>query len=222
MRTTELTPSCRFTPEACAAELWRLDRALAEAPECGETTLVLVVIADGKIFGASVGDSGAWTCHREASFDLTAGQHAKPLLGSNAAHPVSFGPYFFNDRILIASPPGCRQEACRTILPWSSWIHRRSAKVETRSPRCDSGQESRGARLLEVAASPFDAAAAAKNAKPGRSDDSSRTLRAARSGNQVRLSDRVSMRNGSQPRDRRCQPRARVAPKPSNHRLRQA
>lgn len=93
----------RFTPEACAAELRRLDHALAETPGCGETTLVLVVIAGGSIFGASVGDSGVWACHPEASFDLTVGQQTKPLLGSDAAWPVPFGPHFFNDRILIAS-----------------------------------------------------------------------------------------------------------------------
>jgi serine/threonine protein phosphatase PrpC len=92
-----------LTPEACVAELRRLDQALDDNARCGETTTVLLVISSGRIFGASVGDSGIWTCHPEASFDLTASQHPKPLLGSGTARPVAFGPHFFNDRILIAS-----------------------------------------------------------------------------------------------------------------------
>jgi serine/threonine protein phosphatase PrpC len=92
-----------LTPEACAAELQRLDDAIDRDRQCGETTAVLLVISASTIFGASVGDSGVWTCHREASFDLTAAQHAKPLLGSGRASPITFGPHFFNDRVLVAS-----------------------------------------------------------------------------------------------------------------------
>jgi len=98
----EASPAA-LTPQACVAELLRLDHVLDRDPQCGETTAVVLVISAGTIFGASVGDSGVWTCHPEASFDLTARQSVKPLLGSGRAQPVPFGPHFFNDRILLAS-----------------------------------------------------------------------------------------------------------------------
>jgi serine/threonine protein phosphatase PrpC len=89
--------------DECVAELARLDRLLQHNSSCGETTGVLLVIRDGRFFGASVGDSGAWAVHREAAFELTENQHRKPLLGSGVARPVGFGPHYLNDRLLVAS-----------------------------------------------------------------------------------------------------------------------
>jgi serine/threonine protein phosphatase PrpC len=79
-----------------------MDRVLFEASS-GETTAVLLVVRDGRLYGASVGDSGVLVLTSEASFEPTRGQQRKPLLGSGAASPVGFGPFYFNDRVLVAS-----------------------------------------------------------------------------------------------------------------------
>lgn len=89
-------------PAECENELLRLDRLLYDASS-GETTAILVIVYSGRLYGASVGDSGVWALASEACFDLTKDQHRKPLLGSGAARPVGFGPFQFNDRVLVAS-----------------------------------------------------------------------------------------------------------------------
>lgn len=89
-------------PEQCVSELQRLDRLLYDASS-GEMTAILLVVRDRQLYGASVGDSGVLALATEASFDLTKDQHRGPLLGNGAARPVGFGPFHFNDRILVAS-----------------------------------------------------------------------------------------------------------------------
>jgi serine/threonine protein phosphatase PrpC len=69
----------------------------------GETTAVLLVVRDRQVYGASVGDSGAFALTTDACFELTDSQLRKPLVGSGSATPVGFGPFPFNDRILVAS-----------------------------------------------------------------------------------------------------------------------
>lgn len=98
---------CEFRPlhgpSDCVRELRRLDEELFSDAACGESTAVLLVVRAGKAFGASVGDSGVWALTADAIFDLTRSQHRKPLVGSGMAEPVGFGPFFFNDRLLVAS-----------------------------------------------------------------------------------------------------------------------
>lgn len=65
--------------------LFRLDRELMER---GWTTAMMAVIHEGRIRGASVGDTKAWLV--ESGRELTARQEAKPLLGSGAAFPIAF------------------------------------------------------------------------------------------------------------------------------------
>lgn len=88
--------------DQCVAELLRLDRLLYDASS-GETTAILLIVRGGQLYGASVGDSGVWALASEACFDLTQDQHRKPLIGSGKAQPVGFGPFHFNDRVLVAS-----------------------------------------------------------------------------------------------------------------------
>lgn len=90
-------------PADCVDELRRLDNELSSDASRGESTAVLLILREGRVFGASVGDSGAWALTTEAIFDLTGRQHRKPLLGSGIAEPIGFGPFFFNDRLLVAS-----------------------------------------------------------------------------------------------------------------------
>jgi serine/threonine protein phosphatase PrpC len=92
--TTELQP-CNWT-----AWLEELDQQLQDT---GETTAVVAFCAQGEIFGASVGDSGAWLIHAAGYVDLTEHQRRKPLLGSGSALAVAFGPVRSNGRLLLAS-----------------------------------------------------------------------------------------------------------------------
>ena len=69
----------------------------------GQCTAVVVDISEGRVVGASVGDSGAWLLTGKAIVDLTENQHRKPLLGSDEAMPMGFGPIELSGRLLIAS-----------------------------------------------------------------------------------------------------------------------
>lgn len=74
-------------PAELAAELSAIDSALRDR---GQTTAVVVVLERARLFGASVGDSGAWWLTAGGHADLTGRQQRKPLLGSGAARPVMF------------------------------------------------------------------------------------------------------------------------------------
>jgi serine/threonine protein phosphatase PrpC len=77
--------------EGCAELLRQMDAAIAKDTAAGETTCVLAVITPDEIFGASVGDSGAWLIpDRERLVDLTQAQQRKPFVGSGSAWPVPF------------------------------------------------------------------------------------------------------------------------------------
>jgi serine/threonine protein phosphatase PrpC len=98
-----LDSSRSFSPSSaadCTALLEDLDRRLTSV---GQTTAVVVVVSEGQIFGASVGDSGAWLVAGTRVTDLTEHQKRKPLLGSGDAVPVGFGPLACVGRVLIGS-----------------------------------------------------------------------------------------------------------------------
>jgi PPM family protein phosphatase len=89
------------TPEDWARCLYEVDQAVISTG--GQCTAVVVEITEGLVFGASVGDSGAWMLHGKAVIDLTESQHRKPLLGSDEAMPLGFGPVELSGRLLIAT-----------------------------------------------------------------------------------------------------------------------
>jgi len=77
--------------DSCAEVLRKLDAAIAKDVIAGETTCVLMVVTPEAIFGASVGDSGAWLIPASGNhLDLTQAQPRKPFIGSGSAWPVSF------------------------------------------------------------------------------------------------------------------------------------
>ena len=77
--------------EDCVELLRRVDAAIARDSVAGETTCALAVITPDQVFGASVGDSGAWLIPPAGSLaDLTARQQRKPFIGSGSARPVAF------------------------------------------------------------------------------------------------------------------------------------
>ncbi len=89
------------TPEDWARRLYEVDQAVVRTG--GQCTAVVVEISEGRIIGASVGDSGAWMLTGKAIIDLTENQHRKPLLGSDEAMPTGFGPIELSGRLLIAT-----------------------------------------------------------------------------------------------------------------------
>lgn len=91
------------SPRAVADELARLDHLMAVNSACGESTAVIVRINDGMVWGASVGDSGAWLLLPSEIIYLTANQKQKPLLGSSSATPIGFGYVSLQGRLLVAS-----------------------------------------------------------------------------------------------------------------------
>ncbi len=77
--------------EACSELLLRVDLAVAKDPVAGETTCVIAIVTLDEIFGASVGDSGAWSIPETGELiDLTRGQQRKPVIGSGSAWPNPF------------------------------------------------------------------------------------------------------------------------------------
>jgi serine/threonine protein phosphatase PrpC len=89
------------TPEGWARCLYEVDQALVRTG--GQCTAVVVEISGAQVFGASVGDSGAWMLKGPKILDLTENQHRKPLLGSDEAMPMGFGPIDLSGRLLIAT-----------------------------------------------------------------------------------------------------------------------
>jgi serine/threonine protein phosphatase PrpC len=96
--------SCWSATSDPIGALAQLDQAVATDRHSGETTFVFVVVHSRVVRGASVGDSGAWLVRPDGGLlDLTAAQRRKPLVGSGAAVPISFGPHPIKGRLLLAS-----------------------------------------------------------------------------------------------------------------------
>lgn len=102
---SERARTCKQIPSADLLAQWaqELDVQWFATGSRGESTLVIVAISDGKIQGASVGDSGAWLVHSGSHHELTGEQRRRPLLGQNRATVVPFGPVPFHGVVLVAS-----------------------------------------------------------------------------------------------------------------------
>jgi len=103
----EAAPSLKATDHMAWHRLAvRIDQALADDAEAGETTLVVVCVTPKRLVGVSVGDSEAWFVTPEGHFDLTGGQQKKPGLGSGMAWPVPFVMPTPHDGTIIAATDG--------------------------------------------------------------------------------------------------------------------
>lgn len=96
------------TPEVLGAPAWmkpflEFDQQIGRTPHAGETTLLVADMSGRVVSGASVGDSGAWLVRGAEVFDLTQGQHRKPLMGSGDAVPVPFTAELRGGVLLAAS-----------------------------------------------------------------------------------------------------------------------
>ena len=88
------------TIEDCADLLIALDKKLEGI---GQSTAVIAVTDGNVVWGASAGDSEALLIRPDEVIHLTEHQHKKPLLGSGAAVPVAFGPYFYQGFMVLGS-----------------------------------------------------------------------------------------------------------------------
>lgn len=91
------------TEEDCIAALQKAHAAIEKHESAGETTAVIAVVDGNEIFGASVGDSGAWLIADEDIHDLTADQNRKPFLGSGDIEPIGFSCSELEGALIIAS-----------------------------------------------------------------------------------------------------------------------
>ncbi len=88
----------------CAELLGNIDRAVAADIAAGETTAVIAVIRKDEIYGASVGDSGAWWIGTgQPQQDLTHVQRRKPFVGTGVAMAVPFEASVGEGTLLIAT-----------------------------------------------------------------------------------------------------------------------
>src|SRR5688572_22877141 len=90
IRAVKREKSALQTADDCEAFLHNIDRTLADDPNAGETTGIVLILSGNQIFGASVGDSEAWLFSTAAKTHLTKGQFRKPFLGSGEVLAVKF------------------------------------------------------------------------------------------------------------------------------------
>ena len=90
-------------PRDIVALLERLDLLLLSNRHAGQSTAVIAQVVEDRLWGASVGDSGAWLVHGRHHIDLTERQQRKWRLGSGLARPVTFGPIPLVGTLLLAT-----------------------------------------------------------------------------------------------------------------------
>jgi len=93
-------------PDSCTGLIQKIDQAIAKDKVAGETTCVIAVINPDEIFGASIGDSGAWLIDESGYMDLTQRQVRKPFVGSGSVCPISFSYKQTNGRRLLLATDG--------------------------------------------------------------------------------------------------------------------
>lgn len=93
-----------LSSQGCVALLRIADALVTEEREAGETTLVLVVVtAEGRVVGASCGDSGALIVTAEGRIDAVTEGQSRWRLGSGRAEPVGFERQALGGTLLVAT-----------------------------------------------------------------------------------------------------------------------
>jgi hypothetical protein len=83
-------PRALLKPPICEDIVRAADQEVYTDPQAGFTTLVICVVRDRLVCGASCGDSAAVVVQGDDSVVLTAEQRSHPAVGSRAARGVSF------------------------------------------------------------------------------------------------------------------------------------
>jgi serine/threonine protein phosphatase PrpC len=96
-------PSLRAATGAALSDLLvRGDARIAADARAGETTGVVLLVSDGRVVGASVGDSEAWIVTHD-SVDVLTAEQIRKRAGSRAAAPTSFERRFVEGRLVVAT-----------------------------------------------------------------------------------------------------------------------
>src|SRR5437016_3302829 len=85
----------------CFRLLCELDQKITRADDCGESTGVIVVLSEGEVFGANVGDSAAWLFTPEGNEELS--RVRKPYLGTGVAAPHPFARKSSSGTLVVAT-----------------------------------------------------------------------------------------------------------------------
>ena len=110
--------------------LHAIDHELSKSDLGGQTTVVVAEIWNGRVSGASVGDSQAWLVSpRGEMLDLTEDQQRKPLLGAGTAGPCPFGPIEMHGARLLLATDGLFQYAAQNKV-----VNVTAARVIPRAP----------------------------------------------------------------------------------------
>jgi serine/threonine protein phosphatase PrpC len=113
--------AARREPPASALECVELlraaDQLVLDNTAGGETTLIVAVVANGEVYGASVGNSIAWIVpDKDDPVDLTRHQRRRPFIGSGSATPVAFVPMRCSGSLVLASDGVC------DYLPYAHFV----------------------------------------------------------------------------------------------------
>jgi serine/threonine protein phosphatase PrpC len=103
LRNNPPSPEETIDPAHWRDRLRRLDHHLYEQGKCGETTAVVLGWREGRLAGASVGDSEIWLIGPDSTRVLTRHQPRRPFLGTGVAAPRAFRVETQGGRILAAT-----------------------------------------------------------------------------------------------------------------------
>lgn len=87
----------------CEKLLGEIDHVISADKIAGETTAVIILTSPSGVYGASVGDSGAWILSGGKIDDLSQGQMRKPFIGTGGSLPVGFSRSALEGTLLVAT-----------------------------------------------------------------------------------------------------------------------
>jgi len=78
-----------------------IDHTILKDPVAGETSALVMLVQQGVVVGASVGDSLAYIVSPEGDAQLLSPRHCKgPRIGTGMARPIGFGPVQLDGRLI--------------------------------------------------------------------------------------------------------------------------
>lgn len=78
-----------------------IDHAVLGDPDAGETSALVILVQQGVVMGASVGDSLAYVVHAEGEAQaLSRGERKEPRIGTGLATPLGFGPVQLDGKLI--------------------------------------------------------------------------------------------------------------------------
>ncbi|MBW2380666.1 MAG: protein phosphatase 2C domain-containing protein [Deltaproteobacteria bacterium] len=88
-------------PQDWVMVLEAIDHVVLGDPDAGETSALVLLVQQGVVVGASVGDSLAYIVSPAGDAQLLTGrQHRTPSIGTGLARPVGFGPAQLDGRLI--------------------------------------------------------------------------------------------------------------------------